>query len=227
MTTPVTVRMESRVTAWEEAADHKAVFLSCYLLMTRNTLAAIDRCEFGDCEWVDRLLHRFAEYYFDALDAYERSPETAPAVWRLAHDATHRAHTLPLQKLLLGVNAHINYDLVLTLVDLLEPEWDALSPDRRSARYADHCHVNDVIARTIDAVQDEVLEPAMPVMRLVDTMLGPFDEYLISRLIARWRETVWQNAVRLLEAREPGERNRLVRRIEGDAVRLCHMLAAG
>lgn len=219
------VRMESRVTAWEAAADHKAVFLSCYLMMTRNTLAAIDRCEFGDCDWVARLLHRFADYYFDALDAYERSPATAPIVWRLAHDVPNGAHTLPVQNLLMGVNAHINYDLVLTLVDLLEPEWDTLSAARRRARYEDHCYVNEVIGRTIDAVQDEVLEPAMPVMRLVDTMLGPFDELLISRLITRWRETVWQNAVRLLEAREPDERVRLVRRIEDDAVRLCRTLA--
>ncbi len=225
MTSPVIARMESRVSAWEEEADHKAVFLSCYLMMTRNTLEAIDRCEFGDCDWVARLLHRFADYYFDALDAYEQSPESTPTVWRLAHDATHGGHTMPVQKLLVGVNAHINYDLVLTLVDLLEPEWDTLSAARRSARYADHCHVNDVIGRTIDAVQDEVLGPAMPVMRHVDSMLGPFDEYLISRLIARWRETVWQNAVRLLEAREHDERARLLRGIEDEAVRLGHMLA--
>ncbi len=32
------------------------------------------------------------------------------------------------------------------------------------SHYTDHCHVNDVIGGTIDAVQDQVIEPAMPVM---------------------------------------------------------------
>jgi hypothetical protein len=64
--------------------------------------------------------------------------------------------------LLLGVNAHINYDLVLTLVDLLEPEWKQLSAEQCQQRHSDYCHVNEIISLTIDIVQDDVLERSIP-----------------------------------------------------------------
>jgi hypothetical protein len=96
---------------------------------------------------------------------------------------------------------------------------------QRAARYADHCHVNAVIGRTIDAVQDQVLEPMMPVMALLDTVLGPVDEMLISHLITKWRETVWHHATRLLETKEPSARARLICEIEQAALRLGNVLA--
>jgi hypothetical protein len=194
------------------------------MMMTRNMLLAIEGREFKDPTWVNRLLHRFADYYFVALETYEQDPTAAPPVWQQAHKITCDPKALALQKLVLGVNAHINYDLVLTLVDLLGPEWDGLSDSRRSVRYTDHCHVNDVIGRTIDAVQDEVLEPATPRMDIVDKVLGPFDEILISRLITQWRERVWQNAICLLETEEPAERDRLIQQVEAETLRLGNVI---
>src|SRR4030065_45099 len=104
--------MQTRIRQWEEASDQRAIFLTCYLMMTRNMLSAISQHEFNDAAWVDQLLHRFAEYYFVALEAYEQDPAAAPSVWRLAHNTTQDPSALALQNLLLGVNAHINYDLV-------------------------------------------------------------------------------------------------------------------
>ena len=221
---PVIARMQSRTDAWTDAADDRALFLRCYAMMTGNVIEAVGRGEFEDGAWVDRLLHRFADYYFDGLDAYERAPEAAPAVWRQAHRLAADAEAAPIQKLLVGVSAHINYDLVLTLVDLLEGEWTALPEAARRARYADHCRVNDVIGRTIDAVQDEVLEPAMPVMAIIDRWCGPLDEAVLSMLITRWREGVWQNAVRLLATPDPDARTRLVGRVEAGALRTSRLV---
>jgi len=62
-------------------------------------------------------------------------------------------------------------------------------------RYADHCKVNVMIAQTIDAVQDQVIERYDPKMDLVDRLMGSLDEWLISRLIAGWRDRVWRNAL--------------------------------
>lgn len=224
---PVIARMQALTHRWEEEADRKSVFLRCYSMMTANMLAAIEQDEFRDRAWVDRLLHRFADYYFDALDAYEREPAAAPAVWQLAYDTASTPDAMPLQHLLLGVNAHINYDLVLTLSDLLEPEWGTLSTTQREARYTDHCHVNRVIARTIDAVQDEVLDPVMPTMNVIDTLMGPLDEYLIARLITGWRETVWKNAAQLMDARTGGDEAPVIGRIEADTLRIGRLIQQG
>ena len=77
-------RMLELVQRWQQAADQRFIFLDCYALMTRNMLAALAGTEFMDSGWVDRLLHRFAEYYFTALDAYEQNPDSAPRVWQIA-----------------------------------------------------------------------------------------------------------------------------------------------
>ncbi len=218
LTTPEVARMQSHIHQWEEAADDRSLFLRCYLAMTNNMLAAIEAEEFHDPLWINELVRHFAGYYFVALEAYERHPATAPAVWQSAHAATGDPDVTPLQKILLGINAHINFDLVLTLVDLLRPEWDTLSPDQRTARYADHCRVNAVIGRTIDSVQATILEPAMPLMALMDRLLGPVDELLISRLISRWRETVWRHALTLLATDDVTTQAEVLIRMEQEAL---------
>jgi hypothetical protein len=182
-------------------------------------LSAIERREFDDCEWVDRLLSHFAEYYFVALTAYERDPASAPPVWQLAHEVAREEDALALQQLMLGVNAHINYDLVLTLADMLGAEWERLSEEQRRTRYTDYCHVNHVIGETINAVQDQVLEPAMPAMELIDRLFGSLDERLISRVITDWRDSVWEHAARIIQTADAAERARLVHQVAQEALR--------
>jgi hypothetical protein len=205
-------RMTTQLSTWKEAGDRRAIFLECYAMMTRNILAAIQHGEFHDAAWVGNLMAHFAGYYFVALQAYEQHPGRSPAVWRLTFDRARQGKLHAVQNLLLGVNAHINYDLILALGDQLQPDWHALDEAGRRERYDDHGHVNQVIARTIDAVQDTVLEPAEPSMDLIDRLLGPLDEWMISRLIDGWRERVWRQAVLRVESASPAARE--VQRLE-------------
>jgi hypothetical protein len=222
---PAIERMQAWIDRWDQASDQRSIFLSCYALMTRNMLAAVDAGEFRDPDWVARLLEHFAGYYFDALDAYETGTEHAPAVWRCAHDAACRADTPALSLLLLGVNAHINYDLVLAVADLLEPEWPALSEEARHARYEDYCRVNDIIGGTVDSVQDNILEKRAPIMAVVDTIFGPVDEWLVSKGIAYWREDVWGCAVRRVETPDAAPREAQRQAIEASALRWARLFA--
>lgn len=215
---PILARMQTQAQQWEDAQDNRALFLRCYTLMTGNMFAALARNEFDDQEWVNTLLHHFAGYYFTALDAYERDPASAPAVWQQAFGAARDASINPLQKVLLGINAHINYDLVLALADVLATEWPDLPEPVRAVRYADHCHVNAVIGSTIDAVQSQILADSMQGMALLDRLLGPIDEMIISRLIVHWREAVWQNTAQLLGSADARERAEHIARVEAHAL---------
>jgi hypothetical protein len=190
-------RMQAQLDQWAET-DARRVFLNCYLLMTRNMLAALEEGEFHDPVWVNRLLNRFADYYFDALHAYDGRLSHTPRVWRITFDIANTPTCHPLQHLMLGVNAHISYDLVLALTELLQAEWPHLSEEARRLRYQDHCHVNAVIGRTIDTVQDEVIAKLTPGFALLDNLLGPLDEWVTTRTITAWRETVWHYATTLL-----------------------------
>lgn len=212
-------RMQELVGRWQAEADQRSVFLSCYCLMTGNMFAAIERREFVDPDWTRQFVNHFADYYFTALADYERTPAAAPGVWQIAHDTCRQTDVWPLQQLLLGINAHINYDLVLTLDEILRPEWPASDAGRRAARLADYLRVNYIIARTIDAVQDDVLEQRMPSMRFIDAAFGPADEWLLSRLLRRWRGRVWSQALTLLATDDPQLRRRTVLQVERGALR--------
>jgi hypothetical protein len=83
--------MKDLIAQWELDADQRSIFLSCYRMMTENMLAAVERKEFKDPFWVDRLLQRFAGHYFAALQAYDQDPSSAPQVWQIAHNFTHDA----------------------------------------------------------------------------------------------------------------------------------------
>jgi hypothetical protein len=202
---PILIKMGQYVSDWKSAKDSRYVFLSCYHLMSTNMVSAINNKEFHDPVWVDKLLRHFADYYFEGLTCYDCGDLT-PKVWERAHKATCDNDLSELQFLILGVNAHINYDLVLALYDLLEPEWNTLSEIQKKHRYEDHRQVNYVIASTIDRVQDEILEPLNPKLEWVDSLLGRMDEYLISKLITSWREDVWENTQQLLKIEHPKDR---------------------
>lgn len=211
-------RMRTQFEAWQEASDPRATFLYCYLMMTENMLAGIQAGEFHDPRWVHQLLEHFAGYYFSALQSYEQQDPGTPAVWRLTFDSVKQPDLMALQNLLLGINAHINYDLVLVLSDLLETEWNILDADQRKQRYEDHCHVNHVIARTMDLVQDEVIERNNPMMEFIDRVFGRLDEWMISQLIESWRERVWQIAITRIQLNDQAQRENQRQAVETDCL---------
>lgn len=219
-------RMEQHIIDWQETGDQRHVFLSCYRLMTANMLTAVEENRFHDKAWVNNLLHHFADYYFEALACYDCG-EAVPEVWQQVHVATRQKKLHRLQQLMMGVNAHINYDLVLTLYDVLNAEWHTLSPEAQKIRYEDHCTVNDIISATIDKVQDEILEPNDPVITWIDQAFGRLDEYLLSRLISSWRQNVWENTQKMLATDSPAEREILRLEVERHVLHRGKVLSLG
>jgi hypothetical protein len=212
-------RMQSLLDQWEPLSDLRSIFLSCYTMMTRNMLRSIQAGGFHDPIWVNQLLEHFAGYYFNALNSHDNEADSCPAVWKVTLKTAKNNSARAVQHLLLGVNAHINYDLVLALCDMLEHEWDNLSSKERALRYSDHCRINQIIADTIDEVQDLVLERYSPPMDIVDKAFGRLDEWLISRLLTRWRDQVWSLAVQWLESSSSEERYVLIQQVEAVSLR--------
>ena len=58
---------------------------------------------------------------------------------------------------MLGINAHINDDLALALVDVLD-DWRTLDEEVRQRRRDDHELVNKIINDKTDEVQKEVVD---------------------------------------------------------------------
>jgi len=210
--------MAGQLADWDESHDGRAVFLGCYLRMTEAVVAAVDDGRFRDDEWVTELLDRFADHYFDSIDGGAES-HRIPEPWVLAHAAAVGADAHPLQLLLAGVNAHINYDLVLTLFEVLQGEWIDHDDAQRTSRRADYEIINDIIAETADLVQDSVLAPRAPWLALADRALGRWDERAAVRLLSGWRTQVWRHASELLDEPDDRSRSRRVGRLERQCTR--------
>ena len=78
------VRLAELATRWSSTRDLRAVFADCYRLMTVRLGEGVRDGLFEDGPWVARLRDRFADYYFDALDAYADADGThdCPRTWR-------------------------------------------------------------------------------------------------------------------------------------------------
>ena len=181
-----------RLTALEgvlrERADRRAVFLTVYSRMTRAIRARVDAGRFGDSEWMRRYTVGFADYYRRAFLAFERGRlEAVPAPWRVAFDTAVGGHGLVVQDAFLGINAHINYDLALTLLDV------GIDPSR-TEKLADHRAVNDVLRRLVDAQQDALAEFYAPGVADLDATLGRLDEAFSLLGMTEGREKAWRVA---------------------------------
>lgn len=206
--------MHKKALDWEQTEDQRCTFLKCYALMSSNVADAVKQGRFIHSEWVSDLMVNFAEYYFNALDKYESELTTTPPVWKYTHDITLQSDKKVVRNLILGVNAHINYDLPLTLYDCLKDEWAALDEISKKSRLSDHLLINQVITNTIDSVQDSIISPQSRIMAVMDKAMGRIDEWFISGMISGWRQDVWDCAVTMLNAHDRNSRDEIVRKLE-------------
>jgi hypothetical protein len=179
-------RMRADVTRWDSGGDRRCVFLAAYATMTEQMAAHLHSGVFTDPAWVNRLLVRFAEYYFEAVDVFDTGAGDLAPAWRVAFEGCGRDDLNVLQHLFLGINAHINHDLAFAVADVLD--------DRVDLRMRDYLAVNQVIDATVDLVQSEVIAPRSALLAMADRLCGPLDEWVFSKLIAGWRRDVWEDA---------------------------------
>jgi hypothetical protein len=178
-----------------EAGDRRAVFLTVYTRMTAAVHAAIDAGRFADPDWMRRYTVTFADYYRRAFRDFERGNlDAVPDPWIVAFAAAVEGSALVAQDAFLGINAHINYDLALTLRDV------EIDPDRPRKR-ADHRSINDVLAGLIDAQQVALADLYAPGLADVDATLGRFDEALALFSMTEGRAWAWRVATVLTDVR--------------------------
>lgn len=218
-------KMELQLADWEMQRDSRLIFLSCYQMMTTNVLRGIEEKTFEDNFWVSQLMEDFAGVYFTALDQYNQQLK-CPLVWEEAFRLVPLGSADPIQNLLLGVNAHINFDLVFVVAALLKEEWSSLSAELQQLRYRDHCRINNIIHQTIDEVQDVVIERFSPKFDIIDRLFGQLDEWMTARLIAEWRDEVWDAAVAMIESHDTSNQQDLSGLIETRALQKMKLIIA-
>ena len=192
-------RMAALLEPLEAEGDQRRYFHATYQRTTIAVAEELKRGGFADPEWVERWDVEFAELYLDALEASlaGRAPDRP---WQIAFDAP--ADLPPLRHVLLGMNAHVNYDLPQALIAVISAEQfdDAALLARREA---DHRVIDNVLASRVAAEDDELTRLSGPAP-LLDRLLRPFNRLGTQRFLREAREKVWANAVALNRARRQG-----------------------
>jgi hypothetical protein len=127
------------------AGDASGYFPALYSRVTTRIGDSIAAGTFADGPGLDRFATTFASHYVAAADDHPRSPRC----WRASWDVAGDQRLLIVQHLLLGINAHVNYDLARAVVEVADERGDLVSIRR------DFDAVNDVLAATyVDVVKD-------------------------------------------------------------------------
>ena len=217
--------MQGRLDGLTSEQEARREFLSTYQRTTAAVGEAIERGSFEDGPWVEAWDVAFADLYLEALDADLGGTGRVPRPWRLAFDAPP---DLPaLRHVLLGINAHINYDLPQALLRVISVEEfdDAALIDRRRR---DHERIDAVLSGRIAAEDDELA--ARSARSLLDRVLQPLNRRASKRFLREARQKVWHNTMALQKARRAGPETYATRLAELEvlsAARIADLLAPG
>ena len=179
--------------------DQRRFFHATYQRTTIAVAAELRRGGFGDRDWVERWDIAFAGLYLDALEASLDGRRPARP-WDIAFSAP--ASLPPLRHVLLGMNAHVNYDLPQALLAVITDEEfgdEALL----ARREADHRVIDGVLASRVAAEADELARNSGPLPRL-DRLLRTVSQLGTRRFLREARAKVWANAMALSQARRQG-----------------------
>jgi uncharacterized protein DUF5995 len=219
-------RMTELLEPMEAAGDPKRIFHATYL---RTTIAVAEQIKrpggFADPQWTERWDVAFADLYLEALEQLQAGEPTSRP-WAVAFGARHG---LPvLNRLLLGMNAHINYDLPQALLAVItDDEFD--DTELIGSREADHKAIDDILASRVSAEGDEMVSIYGP-GTLLDRLLKPFNQSGTRRFLREARRKVWANAISLSQARRTGAgayAARLAELEELSAARVTELQAPG
>lgn len=201
--------------------DHRAVFTTTYLVLTREIRreAARRPSIFRDLPYLHREVAMFASFYFRALRA-DRHGRPVPEAWRIAFDTAGSGEVNAGQDMLLGINAHVQADMPFVMARL------GLVDRGGRSRKPDHDIGNDVLAAAYQRVIDAITHRFDPLLATTNASWNPIEDIAALEMVRGWRENVWRNAERLVAARDAAERARVGREIQDAAATWARLMAA-
>ncbi len=204
--------------------DHLRAFLSTYRRTTQAVGEAIERGLFEDPRWVERWDVTFAEFYLSALDRHLAGAGRIPRPWQLAFSASPDLH--PLGHVLLGINAHVNYDLPQALLAVISDD-EFTDPNLMDRRRRDHGRIDQVLS---SRVASEDAELGTGGRTLLDWLLRPLNRLAAKQFLREARRKVWHNTLQLHDARVDGPSQYAVRLAELEllsAAKIADLLRPG
>jgi hypothetical protein len=192
----VVEQLQHRIDALPADQVHRRSFIKTYRRTTQAVGDAVDAGFFEDPDWVVRWDIAFADLFVVAHDADQLGGHV-PRPWRLAFQADPGLPTIV--HLLLGMNAHINYDLPPATLSVIN-DHDFQDPMLIDLRRRDHERIDQILAVRVSA-EDHAIGGTR---RLLDRILTPANRLSSRRFLREARHKVWLNVAELQRARLQG-----------------------
>jgi hypothetical protein len=169
-------------------ADGIACFNRLYLAVTEAVEQQARPGAFADVRFVRWLDVSFANLYLGALSAFLLGRGRVPRAWRALFEARARPGVAPIQFALAGMNAHINRDLPVALVQTCAAR--GIRPRRGSPQHVDFGRIDGLLAETQERVKGEL---AVGLVGLADEALGRLDDVVATWNVGVARQAAWVN----------------------------------
>jgi hypothetical protein len=177
------------------STDGVACFNRMYLEVTQQVNARIGQGFFDDAGFMQHLDVVFANVYFAAVDAITESPKAVPVAWQPLINARSNTAIYSIQFALAGMNAHINHDLPIALVQASADLGTA--PDKGS-------HHDDY--QKVDALLDAAEQSVRQSYESGLVREGDRDAQAVLDLVDNWsinsaRDVAWDTSLALWRCR--------------------------
>lgn len=178
----VLARMQA-IDALLPSGDGLKWFNLLYMRVTEKVDSSPPAGGWEDAAWLTRLDVVFAQFYFTAIRNWLSDSAVVASSWKALFEARFRPGVERIQWALAGMNAHINHDLALALIET-DAEMNLL-PSKTSSEHDDFERVNGLLEATLP----EALK------FLAAGILGELaqDTGKIGRLLAIWNVTAARN----------------------------------
>ncbi len=206
--------MHERWQALDAVCDPDAVFSLLYLITTAAVGDLVAANHFEDNPYLVEWDRDFADRYFAAYDAYHSGAWT-PEPWRIAFEHADSGNSTVGEDLLLGMNAHVNYDLAFSAYAMQLPQM---------GQKDEYDRVNDAFWNVVVPSGNEFGARYDPGSARSSQELTEEDQATVELLIS-WREAAWVNAVALAAAPTDWARQAVANNIEATAGAIARGLA--
>ena len=136
-----------------------AYFAILYLYVTIQVSKEIDKETFENNTRMKRLDVIFALRYIDAYEKWQKNEKISES-WKVAFDFGKKKNSMIMQHLLLGMNAHINYDLGIATVEATSLEDDYSKSTRAYENFnsiiKDFTTINEVLKKLTKTVESSL-----------------------------------------------------------------------
>jgi hypothetical protein len=178
------------------ATDGLACFNRMYLDVTQQVKAQVTAGFFADTAFLARLDVVFANIYFDAVNAVVEQPTNLPAAWSPLIQNRTDPRIYSIQFAFAGMNAHINHDLPIAVVQTC---LDLGSAPDDGNHYDDYQKVDDLLDAAETSIRQSFETGAV---RDADQRAQAVVNLICNWSINTARDVAWDTALALWASRD-------------------------